>query len=234
MHDERRSESTGRHAKAFLNMVDEEIALSLAMMTDAGEENLELVRFLDRKKVSTMDISYECQRFLERSTVLFERQGCLGCGLIAFMLRALEKKKLVFIDHRPKRVGGIAMDRIITRCFGRISKWVQLAREVLRAEFSQFETAQAVVALRLKMRHEQQELASIEAERSKQIEQLSKVAQMLELDVHDLLGQFFQHLPTAQFVCCRDGCASLVAWREAVDAADRRQYRKRQTAETQR
>ena len=44
VHEERRWESTGRHAKAFLNMVDEEMAFSLAMMTDAGEENLELVR----------------------------------------------------------------------------------------------------------------------------------------------------------------------------------------------
>ena len=90
MHDERRSESTGRHAKAFLNMVDEEMALSLAMMADAGEEKLDLVRFLDREMVPTMDISYECQRFLERVTVLFERQGCLGCGHTAFMLRVLE------------------------------------------------------------------------------------------------------------------------------------------------
>ena len=35
----------GAMQKAFLNMVDEDMALSLAMMTDAGEENLELVRF---------------------------------------------------------------------------------------------------------------------------------------------------------------------------------------------
>ena len=51
-------------------MVEEDIALSLAMMTDVGEENLELVCFLDREKVPTMDIAHECQRFLERITVL--------------------------------------------------------------------------------------------------------------------------------------------------------------------
>ena len=69
---------------AFLNLVDEDIAfidnmaLSLGMMTDVGEENLELVRFLDREKVPTTDIAHECQRFMERITVLFERQGCFG------------------------------------------------------------------------------------------------------------------------------------------------------------
>ena len=96
-------------------MDDEEMTLALAMMADAGEENLELVRFLGREMVPTMENAYECQRFLERVTVLFERQGCLGCGHTAFTLRVLEKEKLLFIDHRPKRVGGIAMDRIIAR-----------------------------------------------------------------------------------------------------------------------
>ena len=98
------------------------------------------------------------------------------------------------------------MDRIITRCLGRLCKWVQLAREVLRAEFPQFETAQAFGVLRLKTRHEERELASLEAERNKQIEQLPKIAQMLYLDVNDLLAQYYRHLPTAQFACCREGC----------------------------
>ena len=138
----------------------------------------------------------------------------------------------MFIDHRPKRVGDIAMNRIITGCLGRLGKWVQLAREVLRAEFPQFETGQAFGVLHLQTRHEERELASLEADRNKQIEQLSKIAQMLELDVNDLIAQYYQHLPTAQFACCREGCDSLVAWRNAVDAADRPHYRKRDTAET--
>jgi hypothetical protein len=58
----------------------------------------------------------------------------------------------------------------------------QLARKVRRAEFPQFEVVQAFGALRLRTRHEQRELAILEAERNKHIEQLFKVAQMLELD----------------------------------------------------
>ena len=59
-----------------LTLVDEDMALSLTMMADAGEDNLELVRFLDREKLGTIGISHECQRFLEPITVLFEWQGC--------------------------------------------------------------------------------------------------------------------------------------------------------------
>ena len=161
---------------------------------------------------------------LERITVLVERQGCLGCGHTAFMLEVLEKKKLLFIDYRPQRVVGIAMDRIITRCLGYLASGPNLHAKCSARNSPSLKTVQVSGALRLKTRHEQGELASIEAVRSKQIEQLSKVAQMLELDVNDLLAQFFQHLPTSQFACCRDGCESRVAWREAVDAADRRQY----------
>ena len=95
---------------------------------------------------------------------------------------------------------------------------VQLAHEVLRAELSQFEVVKAFGDLRLRTLHEQRELAIFEAERHKHIEQLSKIAQTLELDVHELIAQFFLHLPATQLVCCRDGCDSLVAWRDAVDS----------------
>ena len=37
-----------------------------------------------------------------------------GVGHIALMLCVLEKDRLLFIDRRPKRVGSIAMYRIIT------------------------------------------------------------------------------------------------------------------------
>ena len=88
-------------------MVDEDVTLSLAMMTGAGKENLELVRFLDHEKVPTIGMAHECQRVLELITVRVERQGCLGCGHTAFMLRVMEKERLLFSDRRPKRVGCI-------------------------------------------------------------------------------------------------------------------------------
>ena len=46
--------------------------------------------------------------------------------------------------------------------------------------------------------------------------------------MNDLLAQVLQHLPTAQFVYGRDGCDSVAAWRDAVDAADRCQIHQRQ------
>ena len=183
----------GKNAKAFLLMVGEEMMLSLAMMADAGEDTLELVRFLDCGRVPTTDIAAACQRFLERATVLFEIGDCVKCGHTSSMLAALEKQRLLFIDRKAKRIGGIRMLPIVTRCLGRLSKWVQLAREVLRAEFPQFEIVQAFGALRLQSRSERRrDLAAqphTESERLKQVDQLTKIAQLLGLDANMLAAQ---------------------------------------------
>ena len=231
MHEERRNEAAGKNAKAFLLMVDEEMMLSLAMMADAGEETLELVRFLDSDRVPTTDIAAACQRFLERVTVLFEIGDCVKCGHTSFMLAVLEKQRLLFIDRKAKRIGGIRMLPIVTRCLGRLSKWVQLAREVLRAEFPQFEIVQAFGALRLQSRSERRrDLAAqphTESERLKQVDQLTKIAQLLGLDANMLAAQFFDNLPTAQFVFDDKGCESVTAWCEAVNATDRSNRKKR-------
>ena len=102
------------------------------------------------------------------------------------------------------------MDRIIIRCLGRLSKWVQLAREVLRTEFPKIEVVQAFGALRLRTRHEQQELAIFEAERNNRIEQLTKIAQILELDVNELWHNSYS--TCQQLILCDVATAVTVLW----------------------
>ena len=144
------------------------------------------------------------------------------------MLTLLQKERLLLIDRKPKRVGGVAMAAIVTRCLARLEKWVRLAREVLRAEFPQFETVQTFSALHLRSLAAEPQAAglerlmhSLEAERLMQTEKLAKIAQMLSLDANLLTAQFFDNLPTALFAFGRNGNGdSLAAWREAVDATD--------------
>eukprot|EP00974_Lingulodinium_polyedra_P055552 5342944-Lingulodinium_polyedra.AAC.1 len=64
------------------------------MMSDAGEENLELARFLDSEILPTTDIAAECQRFLERLTVLFEGRGVVNVGRTEFALEFLRNERL--------------------------------------------------------------------------------------------------------------------------------------------
>ena len=222
MHEERRTEAAGRHAKAFLNLLDEEAIISLAMMTDAGEENLELVRFLDDETMATTDISAECQRFLERISVLFEQRGCLSVGHTEYAISLLKKEHVVFIDNTPKRFGGKNLQNVLDRCFRRLNAWVKLAREVLAAEFPQFETVQAFSALRLSSRDDRRR-TSADRERGLLTTQLTKLAQFFELDANALVEEFFDHLPSAQFRFDKSASSdSIAAWRGVVDGIDRR------------
>ena len=138
------------------------------------------------------------------------------------MRTLLQKERLLFIDRKPTRVGGVAMAPIVTRCLRRLEKWARFAREVLRTEVPQFETVQAFSALRLRSLAAEPQAATLEAERLMQTEKLAKIAQMLSLDANLLTAQFFDNLPTALFAFDRNGNGdSLAAWREAVDATDR-------------
>ena len=135
------------------------------------------------------------------------------------MLTVLQKERLLFIDRKPKRVGGVAVAPIVTRCLKRFETWVRLAREVLRAEFPQFETVQAFSALRLSLAA--QPLAALEAELLTQTAKLAKIAQMLNLDADELTIKVFDNLPAALRAFDRDGVGdSSAAWREAVGARD--------------
>ena len=132
--------------------------------------------------------------------------GEFTCGHAAFMLTLLQKERLLFIDRKPKREGGVAMTPIVTVCLKRFEKWVRLAREVLRDDFPQFETVQAFLALRLRPLAAEPQAASLEAERRMRTETLAKIAQMLRLDESVLTNQLFDHIPTA--LLCSTGTAT--------------------------
>ena len=158
--------------------------------------------------------------FLERVTVLFEHSGCLQCGHTAFMLTILKKERVLFIDRKPTRIGAKQMAPIITRCLSRLSRWVGLAREVMRAEFPEFESIQAFKVLSLRDKHES--TWRVLSERlEEQMKSLAKLGHMLGLNVSILTEQFFSALPTAQYIFSKKDCEAGAAWREAVNTIDR-------------
>ena len=219
MHEERRNEAVGRNAKAFLNLLNEEMIISLAMMSDAGEENLELVRFLDNETLPTTEIAAECKRFLERITVLFEGRGVVNVGHTEFALDFLRRERLVFIDHKPKRIGGTDVQPVLNRCFKRFSAWVKLAREVLAAEFPQFEIVQAFSAFHLTSERR----SNPQRDRQVLVDKLTKLANLFGVSAATLLDEFDDLVPSAQFnLDAAAASDSLGAWRNVILAKDKR------------
>ena len=61
IHEERRSTAVGRQAKEFLILAtDEEASLCLAMMSDAGDESIQLVRMLDDEQFDKKELGQAC------------------------------------------------------------------------------------------------------------------------------------------------------------------------------
>jgi len=221
VHEERRYEASGRHAKAFLSLLDEEMMISLGMMADAGDENMSLIRYLDSEYMDNTEISAECARFLDRITALFDKGGCVLTGYTAVMLKLVSKERVVFFDHKPKRVGGLdqeSLARVCRQCLGRLANWAKLAREVLAAEFPHFESIQAFTALRLLSPEERMvQLGNADEEREAVTKKIQKLSQLLGLNEETLQDQFFDHFPIAQHEFDQNNCTAFVAWRAAVD-----------------
>ncbi len=105
---------------------------------------------------------------------------------------------------------------MVLSALGRFKAWCGLARSVVAAEFPEFESVQAFTVLALQPFAEQR-CCDAEEERALRTDKLEKLSALLELDIHALTQQFFDHLPIAQHHFDKNGCTSLVAWRTALE-----------------
>ena len=107
LHEERRTEAAGKHAKEYLKlMMDEEAVICLGMMSDAGDEAITFIRYLDKEDFDKKGLAAECSSFLARITALFDHKACLVTGYTAHMIECLQKQHLLFIDRKPHALGG--------------------------------------------------------------------------------------------------------------------------------
>jgi len=72
----RQAKSEGTAALKFLDWVDEEKYLTLAMLGDASDEGLSLLRFTDSERMDTAEAQEEVQGYEERMNALFLQFQC--------------------------------------------------------------------------------------------------------------------------------------------------------------
>ncbi len=146
------SDGPGSRSLEFLEFMDTERALSFAMMADAGDEVLQLVRFLESEQFDKTSLAPQLDEFMHRIQVLFTHGQCVKTGYTKHMLTVLSKSVTVFLKkHEPKNIGhnGPVPEDMIRRCLLRLQRWVSLALTVLRAEFPNFEVLQTFQAFEL-------------------------------------------------------------------------------------
>ena len=142
-----------RHAaRTFLDWLDMEKCLQLAMMADGGEEQLELIRLMDYQGFPLDELAYNLSAFRSRLHNLFvspeagELPTCVRVGFTAHMLKILSHPMGVPTGAGGVRYiganGGVPLETQL-RCVSRMSNWTVLVEHTLQAEFPACETIQA-------------------------------------------------------------------------------------------
>ena len=72
--------------RAFLTEITTEEVLQLAMMADASDEELTLIRTVDQEFLCTGSLKPTVDRFADRVDYLYARSGALQSGFTAYVI----------------------------------------------------------------------------------------------------------------------------------------------------
>ena len=103
----RHGKTEGKLAQGYLTFIDEERALTLALLADAGDECNVLVRCMDTEAMDPSSVALNIHSFLNRVWTLFEEEQCWGTGYTAYMVNQLQTPTLLLtMDGGHRTLGG--------------------------------------------------------------------------------------------------------------------------------
>lgn len=214
----RQNRAEGKSAREWLSQLNNESYLQAAMMADAAQEDLHLLRFTDDEMVDSSEVQGQIGIFLDRLEYLFGPSG--GCVksecLTRHALRVLERPKIFHVGRETRQLGdhGGVSESVIKKCLARMQPWLILVKEVCQAEFPSFEllTCMRVFALPHKCHIEDSGDLS-----ATQQQDLARMAQAYGVDRSPLESQFQKVRPIAKQFFKDVGCTSLEAWVRAYN-----------------
>ncbi len=154
--DERgKGSGEGKAAYDFLEFLatdGEERLLLLGMMSDAGNDNLAFVSCFDDEDADKSSLAAEVEHLFVNITYLFNRGGVLDTGYTYHVRQILEQPRLIHLDGCVVSIGGSRKltDDLFAKCLLRMQAWADLAREVVAAEFPNFEALSSFDVFNLK------------------------------------------------------------------------------------
>jgi hypothetical protein len=224
MYRERKNtDKMGRCARAYLDFVDEESTLQVALMADAGDEHSILLRIHNSEGFDLVSSSRQTVEFLQRIRVLFMQETCWACGYTAHALRVLSRPRFLFVDGVPKSVGG---PRAVTatvkkRCLDRMKQWVFLAQLTVKSEFPWAELMHAFSVFDLApLAGTRLAPCDLDA-RANESALLHRFAAVLNLDADQLCDEFAKHRPIAVRFFRESRLTNFEAWRKTIETTQR-------------
>ena len=219
---ERGSDSAAQHAKAFLTYINNERLVQLAMMADAADEALKLIRECDKEEWDTARMVDLVQNFMDRIEWLFEKNGVLDAQTFtAHMLNILKSVKSWTVNGTPKQIGNVlgvpAIE--ISRCLARMRAWRAVALSVLSAEFPDFELHASFAIFSLAP-PDAGPAGRVEATGARDVH-FRRLAQVLDLDHEKLRAQYDDHVYLARRLKSTQELGNGEAWRMAMEKTQR-------------
>jgi hypothetical protein len=224
----RRTGDKAKRARAFLQKIDEERLLTLAMLADAGDEVAVLVRFFDQKDHDVAKVSSVLKNFMNRIDALFLQRRCLesidGCHTYtSFTLEMLREGKMLSIhEGREMKVGSLkaAPPELVDRCLSHMAAWVKLCVSTIMGEFPDFEVVSAFSVFDLS-------LAETLGGDGFMTTGLRRLAKTFAID-HKLLRHEFIDFRRTVVRKSNEGMSNYDAWRESVMSVEKSSSRTRQ------
>ena len=140
-----------------------------------------------------------------------------GCGFTQHVLHMLCDQRVVALPSGVKVFGGHVEPDVMSRCMARMSNWVSLTLQSLRAEFPAFELAQAFEVFRLKTSTDKvADMVSLSRSHEGSVKRL---AQAFGVDPKRLSEQMQDTRLYAAHVCRQQpsGDAAAPAWAAALE-----------------
>ena len=206
--ENRKDNKEGRCAIAYLQSFTAEGLCQLAMLADAGDEGLMLVRAMDKENVDMAEIATVVHSFQSRIGVMFQHGKVAETGYTYYVLELLRSGSLcIFLPNAVKKFKGVDPD-MLERCVGRMRCWARLAVEVLRAEFPHHSLFNAMQVFSLKA--ERQQVCEITNDH------FHRLAKVFEVNATALRDQLLRHRPVAEQMMREGGLKSRDAWLRAM------------------
>lgn len=134
-------------AQAFLEHVNTERCLLLALLADASDDGLEFTRCQDSfDSAHAEDIQDNVHAFAVRIVELYKSGGAFRInGYTSYMLNLLQNTPVTYpVAGALRTLGGKPVSEDTqAQCLRHMAPWVELCMDVLRAEYPAFEAVQA-------------------------------------------------------------------------------------------
>jgi len=211
----RDSSREGGLVRNWLATVSSEDLLQLALLADAADEGLLLVRQMDREQFDLATLHASVGDFVERVRMLFKEGGCMTVehSFTRHCVQVLASGQLQMLPQSgggQHRVLGQPSEAEVRRCVARMSTWADMAQAVVEAEFPDFLAVNAFAVFALA----DEERAV--AETGVNPAHCQRLAQLFAVDPQELASQLARHRPSAQAIKNSSKCSNHEAWQKTV------------------